>query len=78
VAEKKASAHKPNIIQRIVLRIQRTIQETIGELRKVSWPTRDEAINLTKIVISVILGFGIFLGLLDFVYTQFFKLLLGS
>jgi preprotein translocase subunit SecE len=78
VAEKKASAHKPNIIQRLVLRIQRTIQETIGELRKVSWPTRDEAINLTKIVISVILGFGIFLGLLDFVYTQFFKLLLGS
>ncbi len=78
MAEKKASAHKPNIIQRIVLRIQRTIQETIGELRKVSWPTRDEAINLTKIVISVILGFGIFLGLLDFVYTQFFKLLLGS
>ena len=78
MAEKKASAHKPNIIQRLVLRIQRTIQETIGELRKVSWPTRDEAINLTKIVISVILGFGIFLGLLDFVYTQFFKLLLGS
>ena len=78
MAEKKASAHKPNIIQRLVLRIQRTIQETIGELRKVSWPTRDEAINLTKIVIGVILGFGIFLGLLDFVYTQFFTLLLGS
>jgi preprotein translocase subunit SecE len=78
VAEKKASAHKPNIIQRIVQRIQRTIQETIGELRKVSWPTRDEAFNLTKIVIGVILGFGIFLGLLDLVYTQFFKLLLGS
>jgi preprotein translocase subunit SecE len=78
VAEKKASAHKPNIIQRIVQRIQRTIHETIGELRKVSWPTRDEAFNLTKIVIGVILGFGIFLGLLDLVYTQFFKLLLGS
>ncbi len=78
MAEKKASAHKPNIIQRIVQRIQRTIHETIGELRKVSWPTRDEAFNLTKIVIGVILGFGIFLGLLDLVYTQFFKLLLGS
>lgn len=78
MAEKKASAHKPNIIQRMVQRIQRTIHETIGELRKVSWPTRDEAFNLTKIVIGVILGFGIFLGLLDLVYTQFFKLLLGS
>ena len=34
-------------------RIVRYIQETIGELKKVNWPTRQEAINLTVIVLIV-------------------------
>jgi preprotein translocase subunit SecE len=57
--------------------IQRYINETIGELRKVNWPSRKEATNLTIVVLIVTLGMGTFLGLLDFLFTRFFALLLG-
>ena len=59
-------------------RVQRLIRETIGELRKVTWPTRTEAINLTKIVLAVIVVLSIVLGLLDLLFFRFFALLLGS
>ncbi len=55
--------------------IQRYFTETVGELRKVSWPTRKEATNLTIVVLVVTLGMSAVLGLLDFVFTKFFALL---
>ena len=59
-------------------RIQLFIRETIGELRKVSWPTRKEAQNLTIIVLIVIFAMSTFLGVLDGIYSQFFALLFGT
>ena len=56
--------------------IRRYINETIGELRKVSWPTRREATNLTGIVLVVMIGMSLFLGLLDLLFTRFFALIL--
>lgn len=67
-----------NIFQRIWLKIQRYFQETVGELRKVSWPTRQEAIRLTEIVIIVIFIMAAILGGLDWVYAKFFGLILGG
>jgi preprotein translocase subunit SecE len=58
-------------------RIQEYIRETVGELRKVSWPTRKEAWNLTLVVLAVVFGVGITLGLLDYVFTQLFALILA-
>ena len=75
--EKKAASLKGNIFQRIWTRLRQTLRETIGELRKVSWPTRREALHLTGVVLVVIFVFGTFLWLLDFIYAQFFKLILG-
>ena len=57
--------------------IQRYFKETIGELRKVTWPTRKEATNLTIVVIIVTLTMSILLGFLDFIYTKLFALILG-
>ena len=57
--------------------VQRYINETIGELRKVTWPTRREATNLTIIVIIVTLSMSALLGILDFIYTKIFALILG-
>jgi preprotein translocase subunit SecE len=57
--------------------IQRFIKETIGELRKVSWPTRKEATNLTLVVLIVTVGMSAFLGFLDFIFSRFFALLIG-
>lgn len=57
--------------------IGRFYRETVGELRKVTWPTRQEAINLTIIVLFVAFGMSIFLGLLDYLFAQLFGLILG-
>ncbi|RPI84885.1 MAG: preprotein translocase subunit SecE [Chloroflexi bacterium] len=56
--------------------LNRYFRETIGELKKVSWPTREEAINLTKIVLIVIIAMALFLGVLDLLFGEFFALLL--
>jgi preprotein translocase subunit SecE len=53
-------------------------RETIAELRKVSWPTRSEAIQLTRVVLIVIFVMGAFLGLLDYAFSQLFGLILGA
>jgi preprotein translocase subunit SecE len=58
-------------------RIKRWWRETIGELRKVSWPTPKEAWRLTKIVIMVIVVMGLLLGGLDFGFTKLMGLILG-
>ena len=41
------------------------LQETVSELRKSVWPTREETARLTVVVIAVAVVMGIFLGLLD-------------
>ncbi len=58
--------------------IRKFYRETMAELRKVTWPTRPEAISLTKVVIIVIFAMGAFLGLLDYLFTQLFGLILGA
>jgi preprotein translocase subunit SecE len=64
------SDKKPNAVRRY-------INETVGELRKVTWPTRKEATNLTIIVLIVTFVMSAYLGLLDYIFTQLFALLLG-
>jgi preprotein translocase subunit SecE len=49
--------------------IQRFWRETIGELRKVTWPTTQEALNLTKIVLIVLVAMAILLGILDYAFS---------
>ena len=57
--------------------IQRYYRETVGELRKVSWPTRQEAINLTSITLVVIVVMSAFLGTLDYIFNQLFAFILS-
>lgn len=57
--------------------IQRYIRETGGELRKVSWPSRQEATNLTLIVLAVMAFMGIFLGLTDVIVSRLLNMVLG-
>ena len=68
--ERKLTEKKDNAINRFY-------RETVGELRKVSWPTRDEATNLTVIVIIVLVGMAVFLGTVDLIGEQLLKLALG-
>ena len=58
-------------------RIQRYMKETIGELKKVNWPTRQEAINLTVIVLIVTFAMSAILGVLDLIFSRVFALILS-
>jgi len=58
--------------------LQRFLRETIGELRKVTWPTRQEAVNMTIIVIIVMTVVSLFLWLIDLGSTRLIGLALGA
>lgn len=45
------------------------LRNTRAELRKVHWPTREEAENLTKIVLAVTISMAVFMGLLDYLFS---------
>jgi preprotein translocase subunit SecE len=41
------------------------VREVVSELRKVVWPTREEATRLTIMVLAVSITVGVALGLID-------------
>jgi preprotein translocase SecE subunit len=51
-----------------VNRIRRFIDEAWSELKKVSWPTRDQVRNLTVLVFSISLVVGLYITVLDTVF----------
>ena len=57
-------------------RIVRYFRETRAELRKVTWPSREEALRLTGIVLATTVGFSLFLGVVDYLLSKLFALLI--
>ena len=58
--------------------IQRFFRETMGELRRVTWPTWLEARNLTVVVIIVLIVMAIFLWGVDSGATKILTLMIGT
>ncbi|MFQ6015886.1 MAG: preprotein translocase subunit SecE [Anaerolineae bacterium] len=56
--------------------ITRYFRETNSELKKVVWPNRQETLNLTVIVIAVTLVMSASLGLMDFIFSRLFELII--
>ena len=54
----------------------RYFRQTWAELRKVRWPTRREAANLSLIVLSVTVGMSAFLGIVDWLSSLLFSFLI--
>ncbi|HUQ85814.1 MAG TPA: preprotein translocase subunit SecE [Candidatus Limnocylindrales bacterium] len=52
------------------------LQETYTELRQVVWPTRQEVLRLTLIVIAISVFVGAYIGILDVAFTRIMGLLL--
>jgi preprotein translocase subunit SecE len=65
----KASAKKDNVIVKY-------LKETRAELRKVSWPTRQEALNLTLIVVAFTVFMAALLGIIDYIFALVFGLII--
>ena len=55
------------------LSIKKFFSEARTELRHVNWPTRDEAIRLTLIVIGISVGMAVFLGGFDYLFSFLIK-----
>lgn len=51
------------------------VSEVVAELKKVTWPTRDETIKLTITVIIISLLVGAFIGGLDILFVNITTLL---
>jgi preprotein translocase subunit SecE len=56
--------------------VSKFIKEARAELRKVVWPTKKQLVNLTIIVLGVSLVTGLFIGGLDYVFTQLVGLII--
>ncbi|TET40500.1 MAG: preprotein translocase subunit SecE [Dehalococcoidia bacterium] len=55
------------------------VPDVIGELKKVTWPTRQETIRLSAMVLVVCVILGLILGGVDYVFTQLVaKVFLGG
>jgi len=49
------------------------LQETVAELRKSAWPSREETARLTWVVILLSIAMGFFLGGLDRLFAETFS-----
>ena len=58
-------------------RFRRFLNEAWSELKKVSWPTRDQVRNLTVLVFAVSFVVGLYITVLDFVFAQLVGRLVG-
>ena len=45
------------------------LRDTVSELKQISWPTREQTLKLTLIVIAVSILVAVYIGALDFSFT---------
>lgn len=55
-------------------KIRGNINDVLSELRKVTWPTREETRNLTVVVIGLSVVLGLLLGGFDLILGQLYRL----
>ncbi len=58
-------------------KIKAFLKDAAVELRKVSWPTRQETVNSTVVVIALILLLGVFLAIIDGALAKIMGIIIG-
>lgn len=64
-------------VKEIVPQSRQFLNEVVSELRKVHWPTRQETMAATVVVIVVVFIVSLWLGLVDAVISFLFTRFLG-
>jgi preprotein translocase subunit SecE len=54
----------------VITRFRRYVSESWSELKKVTWPTREQVRNLTVLVFVISAVFGVYIGFFDFIFSQ--------
>jgi preprotein translocase subunit SecE len=57
-------------------KLKKFLEESRAEFRHVNWPTREEAIRLTGVVIFLSVGLALFLGAFDYGFAAGLKAIL--
>ncbi|KKQ33526.1 MAG: Preprotein translocase, SecE subunit [candidate division TM6 bacterium GW2011_GWF2_37_49] len=53
------------------------VSEVKAEIKKITWPTKDELIGTTIIVCIIVLVFALILGFMDAMFSALLKRLVG-
>ncbi len=72
------SASPTSVGRALVDRASTWLYDTRTELKKVVWPTREQAINLTGLVIAVALAVAAFIGVVDAALQKLVQLIAGG
>jgi preprotein translocase subunit SecE len=59
-------------------KIQKYLKETMAELRKMTWPSKEELIGSTVVTVVVSLIVAIFIGIVDRALLQAVQLIFGG
>lgn len=63
--------------QKKSLPVVQYLTEVRQELQRVSWPSREQTIRKTTLVVAVSLAVGAYIGVLDFIFTNMMTVLIG-
>ncbi len=56
-------------------KIGKFLKEAQQEFKRVNWPTKKETIRYTLFVIGISVGVALYLGFLDYIFTNVLKLI---
>ncbi|NCN99975.1 preprotein translocase subunit SecE [Candidatus Falkowbacteria bacterium] len=59
-------------------KLKNYLQESLTEMKKVTWPSKKETYNYTVLVIAISIGVAIFLGILDYIFSTGFQFLINK
>ena len=59
-------------------KFKKFLKEVVAELRKVTWPTKEELIGSTIVTVVVSIVVAVFIGIVDRVLTIIIQLIFGA
>lgn len=54
------------------------IKASIEEMKKVTWPTKNETYNYTLLVVGISVALAVFLGSVDYLFTKGLELIINK
>jgi preprotein translocase subunit SecE len=58
-------------------RLVRYVKEVRAEIRKVTWPSREEVVRLSTIVVVVLLAASAFLAIVDYAFSWLMRIIVN-
>ena len=53
-----------------MFRLDQYLRETVREIKKVSWPSKEATTQMTVLVLAVSVVIGVYIGLIDYIFQS--------